>query len=301
MTASQNTKLQPATIPRPTAPVVDFSQRIAAARRSSPSQNPNASQGSNSSQNSNSAPSSTTSPTNPPPAPSTRPKQDSTPPSSNGFTAAIHGAALADLVQLECMRGLTRSVSVSSDGEKALLYFDQGQLVHAECGELHGEEAALHILGWAEGAVEPADQFWIHAPTIQTSWQGMLMMAAQRQDEAKRSGGPHEAPLSERTLRNVKAVNNQAPPKQITRSVRLDRDGSIIESQGDLEDFPDAAAYVVRLAELIGEGLGLEDFEALECSSHGHAMLAYLDGDSIVALEGTPGPEIAAHRKKAGL
>lgn len=272
MTASQNTKLQPATIPRPTAPVVDFSQRIAAARRSSP-----------------------------PPAPSTRSKLESSPPSTNGFTAAIQGAALADLVQLECMRGLTRSVSVRSESEHALLYFDQGQLVHAECGNLQGEEAALHILGWVDGSVEAADQFWVHPPSIQTSWQGLLMIAAHRQDEAKRSDGLPEAPLSERTLRNANAVNNQSSSTQIARSVRLERNGNIIESHGSLQDFPDAAAYVVRLAELIGEGLGLENFEALECSSSGHTMLAYLDGDTIMALEGTPGSEIAAHRIKAGL
>jgi Domain of unknown function (DUF4388) len=272
MTASQNPTLRPASIPRPSAPVVDFSQRIAKARASTP-----------------------------PPAPSTRPKQESTPPSSNGFSAAIHGAALADLIQLECMRGLTRSVSVRNEKKLAFLYFDQGQLVHAEYENLRGEEAALHILSWAEGAVEPADQFWIHPPTIETSWQGLLMMAAQRQDEAKRTDGEKEAPLSERTLRNSSQVNRPTPPPQIARSVRLDRDGSIIESQGELDDFPDAAAYAVRLAELIGEGLGLENFEAMECTSPGHTMLAYLDGDSIVALEGTPGPEIARHRTKAGL
>jgi hypothetical protein len=91
---------------------------------------------------------------------------------------------MADLIQLECTRGLTRAVRVMAGTNTGFLYFDQGQLVHAIAGPLRGEDAAREILTWAGGTVRPSDSYWVKPPTIQLSWQALLISAAQAQDES---------------------------------------------------------------------------------------------------------------------
>lgn len=223
---------------------------------------------------------------------------------------------MADLVQLECLRGLTRAVRVSANAEDGILFFDQGQLVHAETRRSSGEDAALEILSWEEGTVEPSERMWLNAPTIETGWQGLLMRAAQRRDEAMSSrfpGPPSEVPPaleqipSERESgsmwKGAEPLKSSDVPENsdILRSVRLDSEGAVLESTGDVGDFPDAAAYAVRLAQLIGDGLGLEDFVGLECVAPDRIMVTYVNDDEIVAVEARPGADVSEHRKKAGV
>lgn len=230
-----------------------------------------------------------------------RTKSESPPPS--GFAAQIDGATMADLIQLECTRGLTRAVRIMAGTRTGFLYFDQGQLVHAIAGRLVGEAAAREILTWEGGTVRPSDSYWVNPPTIHMSWQALLITAAHAEDEASRSDS--EISLKLNVTDDAEEEVEMKPndhEEGISRLVELTTSGEVIRSHGDVGDFSDAAAYCAQLAQLIGEGLGLEEFSGLECTSEGKTMLVYGTENSIVALEGDPsaGPVIE-HRKRAGL
>jgi hypothetical protein len=218
----------------------------------------------------------------------------------SGVVQRIVHDNLFDFVQHECMRGLTRAVVVSTPLDHGVLYFDEGQLVHAETSQLEGEEAALSILCWRGARLESSANYWVHPSTIETSWQGILMKAAQRLDESRRSS---EEALVATTAQKVfadLAEFIEFKDANLSRAVRLDSEGGVIASRGDMQDFPDAACYAVRLAELIGEGLGLENFTGLECVTSKKVMLAYLEEDMLVAVEGDLGADLNVHRKRAG-
>lgn len=209
---------------------------------------------------------------------------------------------MADLIQLECTRGLTRAVRVMAGNRIGFLYFDQGQLVHAIAGAASGEAAAREILTWEGGTVRPSDSYWVKPPTIEISWQALLISAAHAQDESTRSDSgisrKFDAIETEKDC-DMPAVEQE---EGILRLVELTASGETLRRQGEVGDFPDAAAYCAQLAQLIGEGLGLEDFSGLECTSEGKTMLVYETATSIVALEGEPhATSVAKHRKKAGL
>ena len=229
-----------------------------------------------------------------------RTHHDSGPPS--GFAAQIEGASMADLIQLECTRGLTRAVRVMAGKKVGFLYFDQGQLVHAIAGAVSGEAAAREMLTWEGGTVRPSDSYWVKPPTIELSWQALLISAAHAQDESSRSESPISLKLEVSEPEKEPEMKVVEEEEGILRLVELTASGEILRSQGDVGDFPDAAAYCAQLAELIGEGLGLEDFSGLECTSDGKTMIVYETASSIVALEGEPhAASVGSHRRKAGL
>lgn len=209
---------------------------------------------------------------------------------------------MADLIQLECTRGLTRAVRVMAGKRTGFLYFDQGQLVHAIAGSVSGEAAAREILTWEGGTVRPSDSYWIKPPTIQLSWQALLISAAQAQDESSHSESGISLKLEVAEIEKEPEMKASAEEDGILRLVELTASGQVLHSKGDVGDFPDAAAYCAQLAQLIGEGLGLEEFGGLESTSEGKTMLVYETPTSIIALEGEPAAvAVGIHRKKAGL
>ncbi len=228
---------------------------------------------------------------------------------SSGVTATYEAESLFDFVQFECMRGLTRGVHVKAGNDEGVLFFDEGQIVHAETGSLEGQEAALKILSWQTVSIHPCSDVWVSPNSITTSWQGLLMMAAQRLDEAVLETEYGQSDLeSDSRLQRSQSDDTFSSLEEfvefrdsnLIRAVRLDSEGEVITSRGNLQNFPDAASYAVRLAELIGEGLGLERFSGLECVTSTSVMLAYVDEDDLVAVEAESAAEVNQHRKRAG-
>lgn len=219
---------------------------------------------------------------------------------SSGIITRIEAANLFDFVQLECMRGLTRAVLVSTAQAAGILYFDEGQLVHAETDQLCGEDAAICILGWQSGRIDPSPQVWVNPNTIDISWQGLLMKAAHRLDESERD---HDSRVQKTPAEKAFSKLEEFVEfrdTSLTRAVRLDSEGEVLTSHGEMKDFADAACYAVRLAELIGEGLGLDHFTGLECVTTKSVMLAYVEDETLVAVEGEHSVDLSAHRKRAG-
>lgn len=267
MTAAQHPKhLRPAPSLRPKAPVVDFSSRIAAV---------------------------------PPPPPSTRRPSAQASTEIQLFSAAATSPALSDLVQNECMRGLTRAMKVKSENRRGVLYFDQGQIVHAECENESGTDAACMILTWDEGQMAPGNEFWLQSPSIEMSWQGLLMMAAQRKDEAARAS--RESYIAQRPEPTAARTSEPALNQEISHRMSMHTDGTVLSTEGGFEEFSDTVAYTLRLVELIGDGLGLEAFDALESTGAESTMLVFREGNTIHALEAPQATALSSYRKKCGL
>lgn len=104
----------------------------------------------------------------------------------SGFAGRLDGATVADLVQLECAAGRTRAIKVQSRGRTGYLCFEAGALVHAIAPGAVGDAAVMQILGWQDGAFEPAKVRWPATPSVRSSWQHLVLSAAHAADEAAR-------------------------------------------------------------------------------------------------------------------
>src|SRR3989304_7943236 len=68
-----------------------------------------------------------------------------------GFRGKVFGLQLTDIIQMNCLSRVTTALTFTKDGEKGVIYLDEGEIVHAECGEERGTDAFYKILSWQEG------------------------------------------------------------------------------------------------------------------------------------------------------
>ncbi len=107
----------------------------------------------------------------------------------SGFVGEIEGLGLVDLVQFACLAGDDRKLSVLSENNRGVLYFADNEIIHAEFGELTGEEAFYRIMSWPSGTFSMLFAS-TNARTIDSSWNFLLLEAARRIDEQTKDTTP---------------------------------------------------------------------------------------------------------------
>ena len=98
-----------------------------------------------------------------------------------GFEGTLGGLSPADIIQLKCLSRATCVIEFSTDERYGLVWFDNGELTHAEAedvnGKQTGEKAFRFIVTWKHGTVREVPKTGNPAKTIQRSWQALLMEA----------------------------------------------------------------------------------------------------------------------------
>ncbi len=102
---------------------------------------------------------------------------------TSGFGGTIESVQLPDAIQLICMSGRTAALTVSVNLKRGTLFFQDGNIVHAEYSDLIGEDAFFEIISWKGGEFALAALSPGHERTITDSWQGLLLEVARRNDE----------------------------------------------------------------------------------------------------------------------
>ena len=100
------------------------------------------------------------------------------------FQGTLSDLHLSDIIQLKCMSGATSALEFTGPaGEKARVYFDQGQVCHAVTPGREGIEAFNEVVSWKGGKI--SEVFGEETPprTIDTDWQFLLMEAVRKVDE----------------------------------------------------------------------------------------------------------------------
>jgi predicted regulator of Ras-like GTPase activity (Roadblock/LC7/MglB family) len=212
---------------------------------------------------------------------------------------SLQDMSVADLIQHNCQEGRTARIDLrrGGDGQTAVLYLEQGQIVHAESQGESGEEIVYRVLAWTEGAfsVEPGQPAPAH--TIQRSYAGLLLEGMRRIDEgtaegdasqaagssaggkAGRSSAKEEGSMSER-LQGLRSIEG------VTGVVIAARDGVVLEHalEGDPDKEGAVAVFVGYAAAQVGQSLALGNFEWGTVAIGKETMLVVEQPDFYVGL-----------------
>src|SRR2546423_12791801 len=109
------------------------------------------------------------------------------------FQGTLRDLQFTDIIQLKCMSGATAALEFTGpNGEKARVYFEKGQVIHATAPGRQGMEAFNEIVRWKGGTVSEVGENPASAKTIDMDWQRLLMEAVRIADEAE--AGPVKRP-----------------------------------------------------------------------------------------------------------
>ena len=100
------------------------------------------------------------------------------------FQGTLRDLQFTDIIQLKCMSGATSVVEFTGpNGEKARVYFENGQVGHATAPGRQGMEAFNEIVRWKGGTVSEVSDAPATAQTIDMDWQHLLIEAVRNADE----------------------------------------------------------------------------------------------------------------------
>jgi DNA-binding response OmpR family regulator/predicted regulator of Ras-like GTPase activity (Roadblock/LC7/MglB family) len=101
----------------------------------------------------------------------------------SGFEGKVFDLQLTDVIQLNCLGRVTAALKITKGQETGVIYFSDGEIVHAECDGRVGKDALFTILKWREGrfdherGVNPPEQ------TISQNWEHLLVEGMRKTDE----------------------------------------------------------------------------------------------------------------------
>ena len=98
-------------------------------------------------------------------------------------TGDLKDISLVSLVQMISLERRSVVLIVKKGQEEGVLYFWEGDVIHARTRTLIGEEAARAIFCWAEGIFQIADFSGIPRRTIQAPTEHLLLKIANDVDE----------------------------------------------------------------------------------------------------------------------
>ncbi|HPH97155.1 MAG TPA: DUF4388 domain-containing protein [Anaerolineaceae bacterium] len=100
-----------------------------------------------------------------------------------GTQGSLHDMTVADLIQVNCQDHKTGKLSLNNGAMQGNLYFKNGNVIHAEMGQLQGEAAVYELLSWEEGLFKLDVGHEAPQSTITRSWAGLIMEGARLLDE----------------------------------------------------------------------------------------------------------------------
>ncbi len=217
-----------------------------------------------------------------------------------GFEGFLSNLSLPDLLQLHGQNRFSGSIVVSYEGMEGVIFLQSGEVVHAEAGDLKGEDALCAILGWTTGSFVAHANVSTFARTVFKKLDHLLLDAHRRIDEVRKTAGsapPRQEgrppPPARRSAPGV--VAKLRAVSGVTYAVVFNRDGIVIgDSSPTAEALAARSLYLVStMTGPLGQSLGLGDLQLAAVSSQGRQFLLFQSRDSFLAASVADGISLA--------
>ncbi|MDD2309881.1 MAG: DUF4388 domain-containing protein [Desulfuromonadaceae bacterium] len=196
----------------------------------------------------------------------------------SGFQGAVAGLSLTDVIQLKGHNKYTGAISVEYGESQGVIYFVDGEIIHAEQGEESGEQAIYKIIKWPGGTFTIHPEMTSKVCTIHDRTDFLLLEALRRLDEENAGATVNKSAdhsvTPRRTMSKIAArlqeINN------ITYAVLLDKLGSPVQDSS-IEAAALAAKGVLlaKTGNSIGGLMGLGEVKVAAVHTTNYDLLLY--------------------------
>jgi predicted regulator of Ras-like GTPase activity (Roadblock/LC7/MglB family) len=204
-------------------------------------------------------------------------------PSGNGFEGALSGMTLADLIQIKNLNRFTGCLTVEHGRQKGVIFFRDGDLVHAELDEKTGSEAFYAIMLWPGGEFRADPKIVTTCHTVNESLTYLLLEAHRLKDERVRSApvtdAPHIAP--EATVRQEGPKMSEINTKlsaipEVEYAIVQTKDGNPVDDNSyEATTYAANGLYLSLLASQLSSQLGTGDLISAAVHGIDHHLLLF--------------------------
>ncbi len=198
----------------------------------------------------------------------------------------LGGVSLASFLQMLEQERKSCTLVVESDGKSGSFYFDEGELIDAECDGEAGQETVYTLLTWKNPSFsvsEPEDRLRrINQPLAH-----LLLNAATRQDEKeydekkdepRSANNPMEAPGVKNNPALQRLVETIVSIAEVKHYYLLSRQGKMIVQSSKNNKIPDFITYCVVS--------GIQMRKALDAKGPHRIRLVLENGEVLLILPG---------------
>ena len=113
-----------------------------------------------------------------------------------GFRGMLRQVGLPDVLQMECLGRKSSVLEITGRHAGGRIFIQDGSIIHAECGNLHGEQGLFRLLSLKGGEFRLKPFTQPPRQTIDGHWESLLMEAARLSDEADARTAEESAELA---------------------------------------------------------------------------------------------------------
>ncbi len=219
--------------------------------------------------------------------------------SGSAFQGDLRTMSLASIIQMNCEERIVGLLHLRRQGQEGRIFFDGGRVVHAEVGNLYGEDAVYHLLEWEQGTFSLDMGISPPQRTIEAGWSGLILEGMRRIDEGQAPADVdwQEASFKvEREKGEGTADNEVDLGERITKAIlRIEgvhevlicsQNGSILanERDGDVGKAGVIARYIIQQAEKLGRTLDDDQVMRVILKKRDGKEIVLRDQDDIIYL-----------------
>jgi predicted regulator of Ras-like GTPase activity (Roadblock/LC7/MglB family) len=194
----------------------------------------------------------------------------------SGFGGEVAGMGLADVLQVNAHNRFSGSLRVRNGEQSGVVYFHDGDIVHAEQGARVGEVGLIEILQWKQGHFIVEQNVVSARRTINKSCEHLLLEAHRQLDE--RTAGRGEAPpapaAAARQPGTATDLIRSIPG--VTGAVLSTGDGQCLGEKGHAaETLAGQTAYLIMFCDEFGSLFGTGELRSAGVEGSDQHMLLY--------------------------
>jgi DNA-binding response OmpR family regulator len=159
------------------------------------------------------------------------------------FRGTLSDLHIADIIQLKCMSGSTSTLEFTSPrGEKARVFFENGQVRHATTPGKEGLAAFNEIVTWKGGTISEVHDAGSTPRTINQDWQMVLMDAVRESDERNAAANARAFQPKQSSTRKVLVIDDSLMLLRFVEEILLEANYRVFIAPNAMEGLHAAKA-----------------------------------------------------------
>jgi predicted regulator of Ras-like GTPase activity (Roadblock/LC7/MglB family) len=195
-----------------------------------------------------------------------------------GFKGAVAGLSLTDVIQLKGHNRYTGAITVQYGESVGVIYFVDGEIIHAEQDSDSGEQAIYKIIKWPGGTFNIHPEMTSNLCTIHYRTDYLLLEALRRMDEENAGAAPDKSDAPQVTPRRTmsKIAARLQEISNITYAVLLDKQGVPVQDVSiEAVALSAKGVFLAKTGNQLGDLMGLGEIKAAAVHTTNFHLLMY--------------------------